>query len=163
MTPYFYGLYRLLGDVDKSWSQVNNDPLRQEQEQWLAMAMNGFVEKSLGQLRRHRELFPALQPSSSRLEFLLRSLGFLGSMRAFRQVCPFNRGVRFEIVNALRKGSQQFCQTQMKEANRNHPNNPIVHFASSLVADLQIGQTYYHSIFDNTNGKLIHKLFDLIP
>ena len=37
---------------------MNNDPLRQDQEQWLAMAMNGFVEKSLGQLRRHRELFP---------------------------------------------------------------------------------------------------------
>ena len=86
----------------------------------------------------------------------------MGAMKAFRQVCPFNRGVRFEIVNSLRKGSVHFAQIQLKEANR-HPN-PIVHLTSCLIANLQIGLTYYHAIFDSTNGvqyfSIVYKIFD---
>jgi BAI1-associated protein 3 len=134
-------------------------------EQWLAEAMTGFVDKSLNQMRRHREIFPALHaPSMVRLEFLLRSLGLLGSMRAFRQVSPFSKGVRGEIVGALRKGSVQWAQLQLRESQRQ--GNPLVFFTTTLVADLQIGLTYYHSIFDTTNGiqyfSIVYKQFDNI-
>lgn len=140
-------VHRLLIEVDRFWVQINNEPLRIEQEQWLAEAMNGFVEKSLCQMRRHREIFPALHPQSLvRLEFLLRCLGLLGSMRAFRQVCPFSKGVRGEIVNSLRKGSVQWAQLQLRESQRQQ--NPLVHYTTILIADLQIGITYYHAIFD---------------
>jgi BAI1-associated protein 3 len=140
-------IHRLLIEVDRYWVQVNNEPLGHEAEQWLAEAMNGFVEKSLSQMRRHREIFPALHPPSLvRLEFLLRCLGLLGSMRAFRQVCPFSKGVRGEIVNSLRKGSVQWAQIQLRDSLRQQ--NPLVNFSTMLIADLQIGLTYYHSIFD---------------
>lgn len=139
-------MHRLLIDVDRLWAH-NTEPLTRDLEQWLAEAMNGYVEKSLNQIRRHREIFPALHPPSLvRLEFLLRSLGMLGSMRAFRQVSPFSKGVRGEIVAFLRKGSTQWAHLQLREAQRTQ--SPVVHFSTTLVADLQLGLTYYHTVFD---------------
>lgn len=140
-------IHRLLVDIDKLWNQPNQEPLTRELEQWLAEAMNGFVDKSLNQIRRHRDIFPALHPPSlHRLEFLLRCLGLLGSMKAFRQVCPFNKGVRGEIVGALRKGSVQWAQFYLREAQRSQ--NSMVCFTTTLVANLQLGLSYYHSVFD---------------
>jgi len=140
-------LHRLLSDVEKQWNQPNQEALSRDLEQWLADAMNGFVERSLNQIRRHRDIFPASNPPSLiRLEFLLRCLGLLGSMRAFRAVCPFNKGVRGEVVNALRKGSVMWGQTVMRES-QGLPN-PLSNFVTTLTADIQLGQTYYHALFD---------------
>lgn len=140
-------IHRLMIEMDRFWNQTAVEPLNHEVEQWLAKAMSRFVEVSLNQMRRHREIFPALHsPSLVRLEFILRCLGFLGSMKAFRQVCPFNKGVRGEIVNYLRKGSIMWAQNQLRESQRSE--NPLVHFASTLLAELQIGITYYHPLFD---------------
>lgn len=141
-------VHRLLIDVDKLWNQPNQEVLSREMEQWLAEGMTGFVDKSLNQIRRHRDVFPALHPPSLiRLEFLLRCLGMLGNMKAFRQVCPFNKGVRGEIVGSLRKGSVQWAQHFLRESQRSQ--NPLVNFATTLIADLQLGITYYHPLFDS--------------
>ncbi|XP_002012102.3 BAI1-associated protein 3 [Drosophila mojavensis] len=161
MDPKF--LHRLLTDVEKQWNQPNQEPLTRDLEQWLAEAMNGFVERSLNQIRRHRDIFPALNPPSLiRLEFLLRCLGLLGSMRAFRAVCPFNKGVRGEVVNALRKGSIMWGQNVLRESQC--LPNPLSNFVTTLTADIQLGQTYYHALFDNTNGiqyfSIIYKQYD---
>jgi len=140
-------IHRLLIEMDRYWVQVTMEPLGHEIEQWLAKAMSRFVEVSLNQMRKHRDFFPALHPPSlGRLEFLLRCLGLLGSMRAFRQVCPFNKGVRGEIVNFLRKGSVLWAQQQIRESQRHE--NPLVQFTITLLADLKTGLTYYHPIFD---------------
>jgi BAI1-associated protein 3 len=140
-------IHRLMIEMDRFWVQTSMEPLGHELEQWLAKAMSRFVEVSLNQMRRHRDFFPALHPPSLvRLEFLLRCLGLLGSMRAFRQVCPFNKGVRGEIVNYLRKGSVLWAQNQLRDSQRSE--NPLVQFTSTLLADLQTGITYYHQIFD---------------
>ncbi|XP_023161054.2 BAI1-associated protein 3 [Drosophila hydei] len=161
MDPKF--LHRLLTDVEKQWNQPNQEALTRDLEQWLAEAMNGFVERSLNQIRRHRDIFPALNPPSLiRLEFLLRCLGLLGSMRAFRAVCPFNKGVRGEVVNALRKGSIMWGQNVLRESQC--LPNPLSNFVTTLTADIQLGQTYYHALFDNTNGiqyfSIIYKQYD---
>ncbi|KFB48238.1 AGAP005816-PA-like protein [Anopheles sinensis] len=157
-------IHRQLIEVDKLWiNNYNNEPLTRELEQWLADSLNGFVERSLCQMRRHREIFPALHPPSLvRLEYMLRCLGLLGSMRAFRQVSPFSKGVRGEIVGALRKGSITWSQAQLRESQRSP--NPLVHYTTILIADLQLGITYYHTLFDSTNGiqyfSIVYKQFD---
>jgi len=141
-------LHRLMIEMDRSWMQSSSsEPLSHEVEQWLAKAMSRFVENSLIQMGKHRDIFPALHPPSLiRLEYVLRCLSLLGSIRAFRQVCPFHKGVRGEIVNHLRKGSQMWAQVQLREAQRSE--NPLVQFTSTLLADLQTGITYYHQVFD---------------
>lgn len=140
-------MHRLLTEVEKQWNSSCPEQLTRDLEQWLAEAMNGFVERSLNQIRRHRDIFPALHPPSLiRLEFLLRCLGLLGSMRAFRVVCPFNKGVRGEVVNALRKGSITWGQNILRDGQTSP--NPLAHFVTILTADIQVGQSYYHSLFD---------------
>lgn len=140
-------LHRLLLELDKNWNLSGQDMLTREEEQWLASGISRFIEKSLDQMRRHREIFPALHPPSLvRLEFLLRCLGLLNTMKAFRQVCPFSKGIRGEIVSNLRKGSVQWAQHALREAQRT--NNPLVLFTSTLLSDLQLGLTYYHNLFD---------------
>ncbi|XP_037939126.1 BAI1-associated protein 3 [Teleopsis dalmanni] len=156
-------VHRLLGDVEKHWNHPNQEALTRDLEQWLAEAMTGFVERSLNQIRRHRDIFPALNPPSLiRLEFLLRCLGLLGSMRAFRAVCPFNKGVRGEVVNALRKGSVMWGQNVLRESQC--LPNPLANFVTTVTADIQLGQSYYHALFDNTNGiqyfSIIYKQYD---
>lgn len=145
MDPKF--IHRLLSDVDRLWNQPNQEMLTREEEQWLACTIGRFIDKSLDQVRRHREIFPALHPPSLvRLEFLLRSMGLLSTMKAFRQVCPFNKGIRGEIVASLRRGSISWAQHALREAQRT--NNCLVLFTSTLLSDLQLGLTYYHNIFD---------------
>lgn len=68
-------------------------------------------------------------------------------MKAFRQVCPFNKGVRGEIVGALRKGSDQWAQHYVRESMK--VSNSMVCFATTLVANLQLGLNYFHSVFDS--------------
>lgn len=140
-------IHRLLLDVDRLWNQPNQKKLSRESEQWLAEAMTNFVEKSLSQIRQHRDIFPALHPPSLiRLEFLLRCLGVLGAMKAFRQVCPFSKGIRGEIVGALRKGSIQWAQFFLRESQRLYSS--LIYFATTLISNIQLGLTYYHPLFD---------------
>lgn len=141
-------IHRLLVELDRVWCSPNQTKLSREIEQWLAESMTNFVEKSLCQIRQHRDTFPALHPPSLiRLEFLLRCLGLLGSMKAFRQVCPFSKGVRGEIVGALRKGSIQWAQFFLRETQRLYSS--LIYFATTLIANIQLGLTYYHPLFDS--------------
>lgn len=146
MDPKF--LHRLLVELDRVWNAPNQPKLSREIEQYLAEAMTSLVEKSLSQIRQHRDIFPALHPPSLiRLEFLLRCLGLLGSMKAFRQVCPFSKGIRGEIVGALRKGSIQWAQFFLRETQRLYSS--LIFFATTLIASIQLGLTYYHPLFDS--------------
>lgn len=54
-------MHKLLSELEKSWSPSN---MSQEEEQWLAESFTMFLERSLNQIRKHRELFPALHPPS---------------------------------------------------------------------------------------------------
>lgn len=141
-------IHRLLVELDRMWNAPNQTKVSREIEQWLAEAMTNFVEKSLCQIRQHRDIFPALHPPSLiRLEYLLRCLGLLGSMKAFRQVCPFSKGVRGEIVGALRKGSIQWAQFFLRETQRLYSS--LIYFATTLIASIQLGLIYYHPLFDS--------------
>lgn len=140
-------IHRMLNELDRLWNQPQSEPLSKELQLWLAEAMSTFVDKSLEQIRKHRDVFPALHPPSlNRLEFLLRCLGVLTTMKAFRQVCPFNKGVRGEIVAALRKGSMMWAENNLRESQK--MPNAMVCFTSTMVANLRLGLSYYHSVFD---------------
>lgn len=140
-------IHRLLGEVERLWNQPQPDSLNMDLKPWLVDSLNCLIEKSLAQIRRHRDIFPALHPPSlHRLEFLLRCLGLLSTMKAHRSVCPFMRTLRGEIVAALKKGSVQWAQFHLRESQK--VPNAMVCFTTTLVANLRLGLSYYHSIFD---------------
>lgn len=140
-------IHRLLLDLDRSWNQPNQNKLSREAEQLLAEAFNNFIEKSLSQIRKHRDNFPALHPPSLiRLEFLLKCLGIFSKFQAYKQVCPFSKGIRGEVVGALRKGSIQWAQFFLRESQRLYSS--LIYFVTTIIANIQLGLIYYHSLFD---------------
>lgn len=145
MDPKF--IHRTLQDLDRLWNLNQPNKLSREAEQWLADAFNNFIDKSLGQIRAHREVFPALHtPSLVRLEFLLKCLGVFGKFQAYKQVCPFSKGIRGEVVGALRKGSIQWADFFLRESQRLHSS--LIFFVTTISANIQLGLDYYHPLFD---------------
>lgn len=140
-------IHRLLLDLDRSWNQPNQNKLSREAEQWLAEAFNSFIEKSLRQIQAHRDIFPALHPPSLvRLEFLLKCLNIITKLQAYRQVCPFTKGVRGEVVGALRRGSIQWAEFFLRESQRVY--HSLIYLVTTIIANIQLGLTYYQSLFD---------------
>ncbi|XP_054287830.1 BAI1-associated protein 3-like [Macrosteles quadrilineatus] len=148
-------LYKLLTSLENTWPM---EVLSREEEEWLADSFNIFLDYSLQLIRKHRILFPPHhRPSMSRLEHLLRCLGLLSSMKAYWKVCPFNKEVRGEIMQSLKKGTQEWYEEQHKGmANmRADPDTRIlalVKLITAFIVDLQKGTDYYNGLFESTNG-----------
>lgn len=56
------------------------------------------------------------------------------------------RTLRGEIVAALKKGSIQWANNHLSQLQK--VPNAMVFFTTTLVANLRLGLSYYHSIFD---------------
>lgn len=54
-------MQKLLSELEKVWC---GRTVSKEEEQWLAESFTIFLERSLLQIQKHRELFPALHPPS---------------------------------------------------------------------------------------------------
>lgn len=142
-------IHRLLVDIDRLWNMPSqNRKLSPDIEQWTAEMIGHYVEKSLSQIRKHRDIFPALhQPSLIRLEYMLRCMGLLSTMKAFRSFCPLSKGIRGEMVGALRRGTVQWAQFFLRETNRQY--STLIYFATTLISSLQLGLQYYQPLFDS--------------
>ncbi|CAK9797159.1 BAI1-associated protein 3 [Anthophora quadrimaculata] len=152
-------LHRLLQELDNLW---HTDTLSRDEEQCLAESFNEFLDVTLKRVRQHRVLFPPLhRPSISKLDYLLRCLGLLSNMKAFRACCPFNKEIRGEIITALRKGTlewyedtrqQTMCYDKEPDQDADKVLQDFTNLVTALLVDLEQGLTYYNSLFESTNG-----------
>ncbi|KAK9310329.1 hypothetical protein QLX08_000330 [Tetragonisca angustula] len=152
-------LHRLLQELDNVW---HTDTLSRDEEQCLADSFNEFLEVTLKKVRQHRVLFPPLhRPSISKLDYLLRCLGLLSNMKAFRACCPFNKEIRGEIITALRKGTlewyedtrqQTMCYDKEPDQDVDKVLQDFTNLVTALLVDLEQGLTYYNNLFESTNG-----------
>ncbi|KOC60100.1 BAI1-associated protein 3 [Habropoda laboriosa] len=152
-------LHRLLQELDNLW---HTDTLSRDEEQCLAESFNEFLDVTLKRVRQHRVLFPPLHRASiSKLDYLLRCLGLLSNMKAFRACCPFNKEIRGEIITALRKGTlewyedtrqQTMCYDKEPDQDADKVLQDFTNLVTALLVDLEQGLTYYNSLFESTNG-----------
>ncbi|KAL6435455.1 hypothetical protein ACFW04_005437 [Cataglyphis niger] len=152
-------LHRLLQELDSRW---HTETLSRDAEQCLADSFNDFLEVSLKKVRQHRVLYPPLhRPTISKLDYLLRCLGLLSNMKAFRTCCPFNKEIRGEIITALRKGTlewyedtrqQTMCYDQEPDQDIDRVLQDFTNLVTALLVDLEQGLLYYNSLFESTNG-----------
>ncbi|XP_076385473.1 BAI1 associated protein 3 isoform X7 [Megachile rotundata] len=152
-------LHRLLQELNNLW---HTDTLSRDEEQCLADSFNEFLEVTLKKVCQHRVLFPPLHRSSiSKLDYLLKCLGLLSSMKAFRTCCPFNKEIRGEIITALRKGTlewyedtrqQTMCYDKEPDQDADKVLQDFTNLVTALLVDLEQGLTYYNSLFESTNG-----------
>ncbi|XP_054012267.1 BAI1-associated protein 3 isoform X1 [Hylaeus anthracinus] len=152
-------LHRLLQELDNLWT---TDTLSRDEEQCLTDSFNEFLEITLKKVRQHRLLFPPLhRPSIAKLDYLLKCLGLLSNMKAFRTCCPFNKEIRGEIITALRNGTldwyqdtrqQTMCYDKEPDQDADKVLQDFTNLVTALLVDLEQGLTYYNSLFENTNG-----------
>ncbi|XP_051165972.1 BAI1-associated protein 3 isoform X1 [Leptopilina boulardi] len=152
-------LYRFLQDIENMW---HPNELSLEEVQYLADSFNAFLDVTLKKVRQHRVLFPPLhQPAISKLDNLLRCLGLLSIMSAYRKCCPFNKEMRWEIITALRKGTLEWYQDtrqqtmgrdQEPDQDQDRVLQDFTNLVTALLVDLEQGQIYYNSLFEHTNG-----------
>ncbi|XP_066592429.1 BAI1-associated protein 3 isoform X2 [Prorops nasuta] len=151
-------LYRLLQDLDSLWHAETT----RDEQQCLTDSFNNFLNVSLKKIAQHRVLFPPLhRPSISRLDSLLRCLGLLSTMRAFRACCPFNKEIRGEIITALRQGTLEWynetrqlamCYNKEPDQDADKGFQDFTNLVTTLLVDLEQGLFYYNSFFESTNG-----------
>ncbi|XP_025835570.1 BAI1-associated protein 3 [Agrilus planipennis] len=144
-------MLQVLQDLEHSWLCAS---LTREEEIWLAEYFTSLLERWLHQIRHHRHFFPALHPPSiTRLENLLRSLAYLSNMKSFWKCCPFNKEIRGEIVAALRKGTPDwFTNLKNSTLTSDEYDESFADFCSVLYVNLQHNLSYYHPLFEGTNG-----------
>ncbi|XP_069688099.1 BAI1-associated protein 3 isoform X2 [Periplaneta americana] len=149
-------LFRLLQDLDQQWNLLT---LTKEEEEYLAESFNMFLDHSLQLLRKHRQLFlPHNRVSMCRLEYLLRCLGLISTMKAFWKCCPFNKEIRGEIIMSLKKGTLEWYeeihsgQHLSMSRDRDTVIQGLVHLITLLLVDLQKGLDFYNNLFETTNG-----------
>ncbi|XP_017887694.1 BAI1-associated protein 3 isoform X2 [Ceratina calcarata] len=152
-------LHRLLQELDNVW---HTDTLSRDEGQCLADSFNEFLDIALRRVRQHRVLYPPLhRPSIAKLDYLLRCLGLLSNMKAFRACCPFNKEIRGEIITALRRGTLEWYEdtTQLTMCYDKEPDQDadkvlqdFTNLVTALLVDLEQGLTYYNSLFESTNG-----------
>ncbi|XP_065210917.1 BAI1-associated protein 3 isoform X2 [Planococcus citri] len=146
-------LYSYLTNLEKLWG---NEALSREEEDWLADSFNIFLDYSLQLVRKHRTLFPTRHKSSmTRLEYLLKCLGTLSSMKAFWKCCPFNKEVRGEVTSAVRRGTMEWYDENAKHLSvtRGDPDSRIralIQVFSAVLVDLRRGLDFYNSIFESS-------------
>ncbi|EFN81951.1 BAI1-associated protein 3, partial [Harpegnathos saltator] len=147
-------LHRLLQELNNRW---HTETLSRDAEQCLADSFNDFLEVSLKKVRQHRVLYPPQhEPTLVKLEYLLRCLGLLSNMKAFRTCCPFNKEIRGEIITALRKGTlewqQTMCHDQEPDQDADRVLQDFTNLVTALLVDLEQGLECYNSLFESTNG-----------
>ncbi|XP_045109688.1 BAI1-associated protein 3-like isoform X3 [Portunus trituberculatus] len=155
-------LHRYLLALHDLW---DTETLGKEEEEMLADSYTGFLEYTMTEVRRHREVFP--MPSKThaiRLEALLKCLSLLAESRSYWKVCPFHKEVRGEVMAALKRGAVEwYAQARLRYDRHREASlatggdialESLAKLALHLTLDLQAGVDYYDHAFSSTSLKI---------
>ncbi|XP_029433484.1 BAI1-associated protein 3 isoform X2 [Rhinatrema bivittatum] len=143
-------LLELLRRIEDQWDP---DMCQREQEQSLAESFNLFTEYCLSLLKRLRDIFPVHNATAvSRLEFMLRCLSEIHTMKTFKMVCPFHNELHLEIAAVLKKGTLEWYETiysQQKPREKNELDRLrcLVRLADDVHEDIQRSHNVYNKLF----------------
>ncbi|RXM32384.1 BAI1-associated protein 3 [Acipenser ruthenus] len=127
-------LLELLRSIEDKWDPA---ALHRELEQSLAESFSVFTEYCLVLLKRMREVFPVTSTSAiTRFDFLLRCLGQIHSMQAFKRVCPFRNELHVEITAVVKS-----LEAQLRI---------LVQVVDAVHVDVHRSQNVYNKLFIST-------------
>nr|XP_045586368.1 BAI1-associated protein 3-like [Procambarus clarkii] len=148
-------LHRLLLALHDLW---DTETLSKEEEEMLGESYSQFVDHSMTEVRRHRELFPTPSKTHAiRLEALLKCLAVLADSRSYWKVCPFHKEVRGEVLSALKKGTLEWYDRHRESSLSTGGDaalESLARLALHLTLDLQAGFDYYEHAFSSTALKI---------
>uniref|UniRef100_H3C752 BAI1 associated protein 3 n=1 Tax=Tetraodon nigroviridis TaxID=99883 RepID=H3C752_TETNG len=143
-------LLRLLRTIDAGW-----DPtvVRGDLERQLSDSFRLYTEHCLCLMKNMRQVFPCASAAAiARFELMLRGIGYMQNMRAFKSVCPLRNELHLDITTAVKKGSAEWyegliARYKPEEGSLEEQLKKLVQIVDCVCADVQQAQNVYNKLF----------------
>ncbi|XP_072225543.1 BAI1-associated protein 3 [Leuresthes tenuis] len=143
-------LLRLLRTIDAEW-----DPpaVRGDLERQLSDSFRLYIEHCLCLMKNMRQIFPCTSAAAiTRYELMLRGIGYIQNMRAFKTVCPLRNELHLDITTAVKKGTAEWyesliAQYKPEEGTLEEQLKKMVQVIDAVCADVQRAQNIYNKLF----------------
>ncbi|XP_060946412.1 BAI1-associated protein 3 [Limanda limanda] len=143
-------LLRLLRTIDAEW-----DPpaVRGDLERQLSDSFRLYTEHCLCLMKNMRQVFPCTSAAAiTRYELMLRGIGYMQNMRAFKTVCPLRNELHLDITTAVKKGAAEWYESLIarykpEDGTLDEQLKKLVQVVDAVVADVQRAQKIYNKLF----------------
>ncbi|XP_041634130.1 BAI1-associated protein 3 [Cheilinus undulatus] len=143
-------LLRLLRTIDAEWDPV---AVRGDLERQLSDSFRLYTEHCLCLMKNMRQVFPCSSAAAiTRYELMLRGIGYIQNMRAFKTVCPLRNELHLDITTAVKKGSAEWyesliAQYKPEEGTLEDQLKKLVQVVDAVIVDVQRAQNIYNKLF----------------
>ncbi|XP_026181943.1 BAI1-associated protein 3 [Mastacembelus armatus] len=143
-------LLRLLRTIDAEW-----DPpaVRGDLERQLSDSFRLYTEHCLCLMKNMRQVFPCTSAAAiTRYELMLRGIGYMQNMRAFKTVCPLRNELHLDITTAVKKGAAEWyegliARYKPEDGTLEEQLKKLVLVVDAVCADVQRAQNIYNKLF----------------
>ncbi|XP_023125065.1 BAI1-associated protein 3 isoform X1 [Amphiprion ocellaris] len=143
-------LLRLLRTIDAEW-----DPpaVRGDMERQLSDSFRLYTEHCLCLMKNMRQVFPCTSAAAiTRYELMLRGIGYMQNMQAFKTVCPLRNELHLDITTAVKKGTAEWYESLIaryrpEDGTLEEQLKKLVQVIDAVCADVQRAQNIYNKLF----------------
>ncbi|XP_019949982.2 BAI1-associated protein 3 [Paralichthys olivaceus] len=143
-------LLRLLRTIDAEW-----DPpaVRGDLERQLSDSFRLYTEHCLCLMKNMRQIFPCTSAAAiTRYELMLRGIGYMQNMQAFKTVCPLRNELHLDITTAVKKGTAEWYESLIarykpEDGTLEEQLKKLVQVVDAVCADMQRAQKIYNKLF----------------
>ncbi|XP_036421408.1 BAI1-associated protein 3 [Colossoma macropomum] len=146
-------LLRLLRAVEAEWEAGD---VQKELESLLAQSFKLYCDYCLSLMKSIRQVFPCTSPIAiTRCELMLRTIGQMQSMQAFKAVCPNRNELHLEIATVIKKGTVEWYEATIShfksdEGTLEEQLKRLVLVVDAVCVDVQRGQNVYNKLFHSS-------------
>ncbi|XP_077069527.1 BAI1-associated protein 3 isoform X2 [Siphateles boraxobius] len=143
-------LLRLLKTMEAEWEDT---AVQGELESLLAESFRLYCDYCLSQMKSMRQVFPCNNSAAIiRCELMLRSIGHMQSMAAFRAVCSNRNELHLEIATVIKKGTVEWYEgiisnIKPDEGILEEQLRRLVVVVDAVCDDVQRGQNVYNKLY----------------
>ncbi|XP_073350942.1 BAI1-associated protein 3-like [Pagrus major] len=143
-------LLRLLRTIDAEWDPT---AVRGDLERQLSDSFRLYTEHCLCLMKNMRQVFPCTSAAAiTRYELMLRGIGYMQNMRAFKTVCPLRNELHLDITTAVKKGSAEWYESLIarykpEDGTLEEQLKRLVQVVDFACADVQRAQNIYNKLF----------------
>ncbi|KAJ4932403.1 hypothetical protein JOQ06_010826, partial [Pogonophryne albipinna] len=145
-------LLRLLRTIDAEWDPV---AVRGDLERQLSDSFRLYTEHCLCLMKNMRQVFPCTSAAAiTRYELMLRGIGYMQNMQAFKTVCPLRNDLQLDITTAAKKGTVEWYESLIarykpEDGTLEEQLKKLVQVVDAACADVQRSQNIYNTMFSS--------------
>ncbi|XP_068193301.1 BAI1-associated protein 3 [Antennarius striatus] len=143
-------LLRLLRTIDAEWDPT---AVRGDLERQLSDSFRLYTEHCLCLMKNMRQVFPCTSAAAiTRYELMLRGIGYMQNMRAFKTVCPLRNELHLDITTAVKKGSVEWYESLIakykpEDGTLEDQLKKLVLVVDFVCVDVQRAKNIYNKLF----------------